>query len=373
MENKLNITACLAVKGQLHLTKEAYKRFRERYPTEWLSISSSEDEATWDWLDSVANYDPYLKFIHHTEQLSFGQNWNSAINQAPTDKVVLIHNDMVLGNEFLEHLDEKLTEDIILTYTTIEPPIFPGHDRAGKLIRECGRNFETFDDEKFRHEVNVYKMQQMSNTMLPGCAFFCSGYKDSFTSIGGFDGNRFKPYFCEDDDLMIRFKLDGKQLLTTNYALVYHFVSQTSRFSEEAKKNTAEIEQKSNIAFIEKWRCPISAFHEAEFWLQGTRIKRFKVQFIFGNLVPMTAYDGLKQFADSAYYARDLGTHLYEGDYNVFINIPAMAIRNEDIEFIVKHQILLSNMSLELGMFTVGNLNIMIRNLDTIERSLITC
>jgi GT2 family glycosyltransferase len=39
--------------------------------------------------------------------------------------------------------------------------------------------------------------------------------------------------FCEDDDLILRLKLYGLNHFTSLDAICYHFVSKTSRFSEE--------------------------------------------------------------------------------------------------------------------------------------------
>jgi hypothetical protein len=59
--------------------------------------------------------------------------------------------------------------------------------------------------------------------------------------------------FCEDDDLILRLKLLGLEQYTVLDSIVYHFVSKTSRFSEEYQKNTKIKEIKSNQNFIRKW------------------------------------------------------------------------------------------------------------------------
>jgi len=59
--------------------------------------------------------------------------------------------------------------------------------------------------------------------------------------------------FCEDDDLILRLRLSGLKTFTLLDAICYHFVSKTSRFSEEYKNRTAQIEANSNKNFIRKW------------------------------------------------------------------------------------------------------------------------
>ena len=93
---------------------------------------------------------------------------------------------------------------------------------------------------------------------------FMSGYKKTFIDIGLFDGFTFDPFFCEDDDFLIRTKLKGYSLKTTECAVVYHFVSKTSRVlrSEESKLS----EHRNIRNFIRKWGITIPTFNELYYW-----------------------------------------------------------------------------------------------------------
>jgi hypothetical protein len=76
--------------------------------------------------------------------------------------------------------------------------------------------------------------------------------KNKYLEIGGLD-NLYNPMFCEDDDLILRWKLMEMNLITSLDAITYHFVSKTSRFSEEYEKRTQQIEWHSNRNFLRKW------------------------------------------------------------------------------------------------------------------------
>jgi hypothetical protein len=93
-----------------------------------------------------------------------------------------------------------------------------------------------------------------------------SGYKRMFEDVGGFDGFSFVPCFCEDDDFLIRAKLKGYELKTCDSAITYHFVSQTSRFSDEMKNDRFRIEVCSNRNFVRKWGISIASFNELRYW-----------------------------------------------------------------------------------------------------------
>jgi hypothetical protein len=93
-----------------------------------------------------------------------------------------------------------------------------------------------------------------------------SGYKKLFEDVGYFDGFSFVPAFAEDDDFLIRTKLKGYKLKTTSCAITYHFVSQTSRFSDDYKKDRFKYEVNSNRNFVRKWGISIQSFNELRYW-----------------------------------------------------------------------------------------------------------
>jgi GT2 family glycosyltransferase len=260
----MNITLVLAVYNKLDLTQHTYKRIREIYPNAPLVISSGgSSDGTKEWLESLD--DECLSYIHDDDKLTFSENYNSGINLVDTEYLVLIHNDMVIGHHFLENLSTLLEQNpnTLLSYTTIEPPIFKGHRRPGKILIDLGSGFDNINRNQFDSLV-----EQMKNncSLYDGATFFMSGTKKMFDDVGGFDGFSFVPAFCEDDDFLIRAKLKGYQLKTTECAVVYHFVSQTSRFSDDFKKDTLTNEIASNRNFVRKWGIPIGAFNELRYW-----------------------------------------------------------------------------------------------------------
>jgi GT2 family glycosyltransferase len=258
----MNITFVLAVYNKLNLTKECYRYLRDLYPNEPLVISSGgSNDGTKEWLESLN--DDYLSFIHDDDRLTFSETYNAGIKLVDTDKLVLIHNDMVIGEGFLEAIERLLTPNMLLSYTTIEPPIFAGHKRPGKVLLDLGSSFLNFDTFHFNNYVQQWNK---SDKLYDGAVFFMSGYKKMFEDVGGFDGFSFVPCFCEDDDFLIRAKLKGYELKTCESAITYHFVSQTSRFSDDMKNNRQVIELSSNRNFVRKWGIPIMSFNELRYW-----------------------------------------------------------------------------------------------------------
>jgi len=242
----------MAVMRELELTKQAYHHFRNLYPGEELCISVNQDKEVMDWVREVAMWDLNLKWAWTENVISFGENYNKAVSLATKDKIVLYHNDMIPAPGFLENLDTNEDPMFVLGYTTVEPPVFPDHDRPGKIIQEFGREFNTFEKEKFQMFAS-----QIPAAVSDGTFFFLSCFKKTFDEIGGFDEKTFNTYFCEDDDLILRLLLHGCQTRTTSSSVVYHLVSKTSRFSNTPfnfyNTSVTSLEMNSQKNFIRKW------------------------------------------------------------------------------------------------------------------------
>ena len=364
----MNFTFVLAVYNKLDLTKECYSHIRKLYPSTPITIcSGGSTDDTENWLSSLN--DSNLKYKHVNERISFSETYNNAIDMVETKKLVLIHNDMVIGKGFLESLERLLEKNMVLSYTTIEPPIFVGHNRPGKILMDFGSGFNDFNHMRFEEYV---EKNQKNDVLYDGAVFFMSGYKEMFLDVGGFDGKTFFPCFCEDDDFLLRCKLKGYNLKTCESAIVYHFVSQTSRFSDEMKNDRQRIELCSNKNFVRKWGTPMSIFNLLEYH----NLDKFEYdKMIVGlstddvelstNLEPF--FDKIKINTIPKSYIESeqpfTSVNLYEKYVDVE-NVDAMVLINHfatniDYDNLLKLRLILSNY--DIGTYEIGNMNIEIR------------
>ena len=246
----MNISLLVGLKNNLDYNQYFYSTTRILYPeVEICFVSYGSTDGTHKWLDSLN--DPNLKYYYSEENKTFSDTFNKAAEIATNDYVIYLHNDIVLTPNFLENIEKHLGDNNIVSYTTIEPPIFSDHERPGKIVKDFGSDLETFNlSELCKFVLN--KQEEFNNQTEPGITFFMCMPKATLLKIGGLD-NLFNPMFCEDDDLILRFKLLGLNLFTSLDAICYHFVSKTSRFSEDYKAKTQIIERNSNMNFIRKW------------------------------------------------------------------------------------------------------------------------
>jgi len=364
----MNITFVLAVYNKLNLTQACYTKLRDVYPDAPLVISSGgSSDGTKEWLESLE--DENLSFFHDDDRLAFSETYNAGIDLVDTEKLVLIHNDMVIGDGFLEAIERLLKPNMVLSYTTIEPPIFKGHIRPGKVLLDLGTSFENFDDVQFKNYVSDSKN---NDNLFDGAVFFMSAYKDVFVNLNGFDGKSFRPCFCEDDDFLIRAKLAGYDLKTCDSAVVYHFVSQTSRFSDEMKDNRENIELASNRNFVRKWGIPIMTFSQMKYWLldnftynrfsMGIKTSTTDLLFLYEpffdkiniGLIP-TEYINMEQ-NNSTY---DLASKFEDFDSVDVVISDLGQLTPEDVQLLFSLR--LSLPQYEPGEYQVGNLKITIK------------
>ena len=96
------------------------------------------------------NRDEVEVIVEVNDDVTLGINYNNAISKATGDKIILLHNDMLLSPGFIETMDKHIVKDRITTYTRVEPPIYPD-TYPGKVLIECGRDLETFDQDNLIH------------------------------------------------------------------------------------------------------------------------------------------------------------------------------------------------------------------------------
>jgi GT2 family glycosyltransferase len=372
--SETNITFVLAVYNNLSLTEECYSNLRKIYPNIPLVISSGgSNDGTYEWLVKTSITDENLTFVHETKKINFSENYNQGIKLVDTELLVLIHNDMVIGEGFIDGIINNSKPNRLLCYTTIEPPIFQGHDRPGKISLDCGNDFNTFDFKLFNSYVKEIKKNK---NLSDGGSFFMSGYKNIFDDIGYFDGFTFFPCFCEDDDFLLRTKIKGYEIVTTNEAIVYHFVSKTSRFSNEYKDSTYKNEVNSGRNFIRKWGIPHVLYEKYKYWEEKNfKYYNYNISLKINNSIYNKYINHLEPYFDTIICSEIPEDYIISQESltnydirnkfistkktDVIININ-QNFENSDFDIIKKIRFILP--SYEMGSYQSGNLLIEILN-----------
>lgn len=299
-----------ATTSNQHYTDFAVEQIRELYPNE------NEVEIVVEINDNV----------------TLGINYNNAVAKAKGDIVVLMHNDMVPHPGFVETILKYITHKMVLVYHRVEPPIY-NDTYVGKSICDCGRDIETYNKNQF------FSYNNDDMILEGGSQLFFAVYKNDYLDI---DGYTFKK-FCEDDDVHLRYKLAGYECKVATGAMVYHFVSKTSRTD-----NYQEVELLSNLAFIKKWGFRTSIYN-----------KVYKCAIEINGEAPPELIKALSLWFSSS-----------REEANILVHIDVNTFTQEDYKTITRLSDLVAHTN-EIGVFETGNIKINIKSLDSFEKDLI--
>ncbi len=247
----MNVSIIVGLKNNLKYSQYFYQTFRKLYPdTEICLVSYGSTDDTHKWLKQIATKDSNVKIYYSHENASLATTYNKAVSLSTNKYVVFLHNDMIVGPKFLENIHKHLNDNSVVSYTVVEPPIF-NNTSVGKVLNNFGDNVGNIDTNKFYEFCESYQHEYLDQVEA-GCSFFMALSKETFEKVGGFD-TLFYPMFAEDIDLIWRLEANNLKPITSKDALSYHFVSKTSRFSDEFINTSSEIEYRSNRNFIRKW------------------------------------------------------------------------------------------------------------------------
>jgi GT2 family glycosyltransferase len=286
-----------------------------------IPTNKTNSEYTNNILNNIKEIYPDVEvIIEENNSVTLGINYNNAVAKAKGEKIILLHNDMIIKPGFIETMDKHIQKGRITTYTRIEPPIYPD-TYPGKVILDCGFDLNTFNKEKFLNYNTEEKLTDGGSQLFFGCM------KEDYLGI---DGHTFK-MFCEDDDLHLRYKIAGFEHKVSS-AHVYHFVSKTSRVGDYQS-----IEQESNINFVKKW-----GFRKSEY-----------------NVIYNKKYI-LTNGNDSLTNALEMW---FNGGDDIVVEINGGAFTQNDYTYIQQLNDIVKENN-ELGVFELGNLKITVNSLE---------
>lgn len=293
-----------------------------------IPTTSKNKNYTNNIINNIKEIYPDIEIIvEENDNVTLGINYNNAVAKAVNDKIILLHNDMVIKPGFIETMDKHIQKGRITTYTRIEPPIY-NDTYPGKIILDCGYNLESFNREKFLNFDIEEKLEDGGSQLFFGCM------KEDYIGI---DGYTFK-MFCEDDDLHLRYKLAEFEHKVSS-AHVYHFVSKTSRSGDYQ-----EIEQQSNKNFIKKWG--------------------------FRNSNHNVVYKKSIKIDNSNPQLEQILEPWFNDGKDIIVTINGDTFNQQDFQYIQQLNDIIKE-SGEIGDFQLGNLYIKINSLEEYQNNLI--
>ncbi|MFH1414641.1 MAG: glycosyltransferase family 2 protein [Elusimicrobiota bacterium] len=203
--------------NRLEFTKKCINSiFRyTRSPFELIVVDNGSSDGTNEWLKENG---PGLKLISKSSNEGAPKAFNAGIKSANSDYVVLLNNDTIVTDGWLERLISlaESSEDIAL--------VGPCSNQAGELPADIN----SVDEIKIQRDAAVlYLSRKKESIEVPGITSFCMLVKSCiFPKVGYFDENY--GYGTNDDhDFCIRVRDAGYRIVCAMDTLVFHYYSRT--------------------------------------------------------------------------------------------------------------------------------------------------
>jgi len=187
-----------------------------------------------------------ISILNLEENVGLCRATNLGVYNAVHDKILIVNDDNVFPTNWDIILEEDWKEGMVLTPNQIEPypSIFPQFQ-----IEDLGRTIGDFDlIEWWMHEnqTSEDKIEETGST-LP---IFMS--KKDYLRVGGWDEN-YELGVVADWDFFLRCQLSGLKMMRTYRCHFYHFVSLSTKKTEQQQQERRDCEMRAHTFAKYKW------------------------------------------------------------------------------------------------------------------------
>ena len=213
---------------------------------ELIVVDNGSTDGTAAYLERLAERNPGARVISNDENRGFATACNQGAAIAAADVLVLLNDDTVLCDDWLEPLLTHLAD--------------PGVGMVGPCTNRTGNEAEI--DAKYRTLDELARFAEARSRDHAGEAFeistltmFCVAMcRAMYERIGPLD-ERFETGLLEDDDYSRRVRQAGYRLLCADDAFVHHF-GETSFGKLAASGEYGRVLEENRARFEEKWQEP---------------------------------------------------------------------------------------------------------------------
>ena len=410
-------------RNNLKYLKWSYDSIRRNQGDHEVEICVADDfsdkDDTWEWCLEMMKRDPHFIAIRNEGPSRLGHTilYDTLVNKIAThDMCMIYHADMYLCPGALDAIEKHMytvvdagdngqrwkNEKTIVSLTRIEPPLHP--DGPEKVLLDCGIEPEEFDEEKLLSFVNDVHTSIELNKTTEGIFAPWAFWKKDFQEIGGHDAI-FAPQSKEDTDIFNRFHLNGIKFVQTWEGFVYHMTCRGSRFADGAERNpNGEVfmknretdewlkqNQKSTREFIRKWGhyCQHDKYmkpivppkYDIGFVITNSNLQLIEVLEPWCSTIYCDEQFNIGRYADYV-EMEDTSFDLYEKfkpfdnekQNDILVEIDGNTFSNESFRHIqYLSEILANDEQIEPGTFGLGDIKVIVNNLQTYEKDLILC
>ena len=228
------ITFVIPCRSNLPYLQQAIGSIEEHYGNshDVVILDDASDDNSWDWITEYSEgRDNIITYRNDSgDRVGHTVLYDVGFDLAKTEVVSILHSDMVVTPNYVEHMLKHLEPQKVVSATRIEPPLHPPGPE--KYVKNFGLEVGEFSEQK-ENFLNFVSQKEIENKGKVTDGIFAPWmlYKEDFVEIGGHDF-LFAPMELEDSDIFNRFLLNGYELIQSRDAFVYHMTCRGSRFKD---------------------------------------------------------------------------------------------------------------------------------------------
>ena len=378
------ITFCIPSKSNLRYLKTCIPSIRKnayRNDHDIIVFVDSDEDGTVKWLKEVKeqyNLQYYVNPELGERLYGIGKAYDYCIEKSNTEVFMIFHADMMLGKEADLKAFNHLKEKTVVCATRVEPPLHPNNGE--KILKDFGMYPEEFKEKEFEEYVtsNLEDTKTTEGIFAPWMM-----YKDEFLAMGGHDPVM---HSCrEDSDVFNRMLLDGFNFVQPWNSLVYHLTGRGAGSFDGDKERHEKWKRDMNNStkeFIRKWGSNVNHTSLMKPIVNpkydiGIEIKNANEEVVEAlelwcssmNVdIDTTAFIQKEQQNTKT----NLTKKLEEGDLknDIKVSLDARKFNQTDYVYIQQLPLIIQD-SGEVGEFELGNLKIVINEINDLSKDLI--
>jgi glycosyltransferase involved in cell wall biosynthesis len=228
------ITFVIPCRSNLPYLQQAVGSIEEHYGDKHdvVILDDASDDDSWDWITQYSEGKNNIITYRNEGPDRVGHTvlYDVGFDLAKTEVVSILHSDMVVTPNYVDHMLKHLEPKKVVSATRIEPPLHPPGPE--KYVQNFGLEVGEFSEQK-ENFLNFVSQKEIKNEGKVTDGIFAPWmmYKEDFVEIGGHDF-LFAPMELEDSDIFNRFFLNGYELIQSRDAFVYHMTCRGSRFKD---------------------------------------------------------------------------------------------------------------------------------------------